>query len=54
MNEQQLRPAYLAGIGISAYALWYFATAGSSLPAVAFGVVLAVFVVRLRQLTADS
>ncbi|QLK25087.1 hypothetical protein HYG81_13365 [Natrinema zhouii] len=54
MNEQQLRPVYLAGIGISAYALWYFASAGSNLVAVAFGLVTAFLVVRLRLLVANS
>ncbi|WP_171052287.1 hypothetical protein [Haloterrigena sp. H1] len=51
MNQ---RPLYLLGVAASAYALWYFATAGSNLYAIAFGLVTVALVVRLRKLTADS
>ncbi|ELZ25929.1 hypothetical protein [Natrinema limicola] len=54
MNQQQLRPLYLLGIAASAYALWYFVTAGSNLYAIVFGLVTVTLVVRLRKLTADS
>ena len=54
MNQQQLRPLYLIGIAASAYALWYFATAGSNLYAIVFGLVTVVLVVRLRKLIAGS
>jgi len=54
MNEQQLRPLYLLGIASSAYALWYFASTNEYLPAVAFGLVTLVLVVRLRKLIAGS
>jgi len=54
MNQQQLRPLYLVGIGAGAYALWYFASASEYLPAVAFGIVTLVLVVRLRKLIAGS
>ncbi|MFD1565626.1 hypothetical protein ACFR99_19035 [Haloarchaeobius amylolyticus] len=54
MNDQQLRPLYLLGIGAGAYALWYFASAGQTLYAAVFGLVTIVFVIQLRKLTAGS
>ena len=51
MND---RPLYLLGIGASAYALWYFASINAYVPAVAFGIVTLVLVVRLRKLIAGS
>jgi predicted outer membrane lipoprotein len=54
MNDGRLRSVYLVGIGISAYALWYFASLGAMLYATVFGVLTVFFVARLRVLTRDS
>ncbi|MFB1063640.1 hypothetical protein [Natrinema sp. H-ect4] len=54
MNERRLRPVYLIGVGISAYAFWYFASLGDYLYAVPFALVVAFSIARLRVLTADS
>ncbi|SEQ96004.1 hypothetical protein [Natrinema salaciae] len=54
MNERRLRSVYLVGVGVSAYAFWYFLSAGSDLVAVAFGVATIVLIARLRAVTADS
>lgn len=54
MNERRLRPVYLIGIGASAYALWYYFSVGATVSAVAFGLVTAVLLVRLRIVSADE
>ncbi|WP_226005201.1 hypothetical protein [Natrinema salinisoli] len=54
MNDRQLRPVYLIGMGGSAYALWYFYSVGETLLAVAFAVLTVFCVVRLRKLSTDT
>ncbi|MFC6769855.1 hypothetical protein [Natrinema soli] len=45
---------YLVGVGISAYAFWYFASLGDYLYAGPFALVVVFSIVRLRVLTVDS
>ena len=54
MNERQLRTVYLAGIGVSAYAFWYYLSVGLNLYAAAFVLATVVLVVRLRMVVTDS
>lgn len=54
MNDRQLRPVYLIGMGGSAYALWYFYSVGATLAAAAFALLTVFCVVRLRKLSSNT